>query len=115
MSPNYIGVKGMRKTIATICLALFAMAIPAKAEGVWSSDDLSMKEEAKEIKIVAKNQNVRIVNAAKQQVKVYSLTGMCVAAFTVDAEDKTYTLNCSKGIYILKVGNVTRKISVSQN
>ena len=43
---------------------------------------------------------------------VYSVTGECVATYRIDGEDKTIALSQPKGVYIIKVGKVARKISL---
>lgn len=43
---------------------------------------------------------------------VYSITGECVARYRIDSDEKTIALGLPKGIYIIKVGNVARKISL---
>ena len=42
----------------------------------------------------------------------YKVTGMKVMNIRVDGSDKSYHLNLPQGCYIVKVGNVVRKIAL---
>lgn len=56
---------------------------------------------------------LRITNANGQTLSIYDVSGAPVKRIKVDGVDKTYELNLRKGCYIVKVGNVVRKVSVS--
>ena len=43
---------------------------------------------------------------------LYFYLGVRVLSIRVDGNDKSYNLNLPKGCYIVKVGNVVRKISI---
>ena len=43
---------------------------------------------------------------------IYNITGVKVASYKVDSAEKTITLNLEKGYYIVKVGDVARRILV---
>ena len=49
---------------------------------------------------------LHVVGAEDEQLSVYNVTGVRVMS------DKHYTLNFPKGCYIVKVGNVVRKVSI---
>ena len=55
---------------------------------------------------------LRVTGAAGLALYVYNVTGVRVMSLKVDGTDKTYNLNLPKGCYIVKVGDVVRKISV---
>lgn len=69
--------------------------------------------EAQEIKLSVRGKTVRVQNANGQSMTVYSLTGEKVVSIKLDATDKSVTLNVPNGIYIVKVGNVVRKVSIA--
>jgi hypothetical protein len=56
--------------------------------------------------------NVRVQNALGAVLEIYNILGMKVSSTRIDSPDKTVALNLSKGWYILKVENVTRKIAI---
>ncbi len=100
----------MKKTLLILSLTLSLMTIPA---GVWAAHDVEMVEpETKDIVISQQNDLLRIVGANGLDVKIYNLAGVCVSAFKVEGNDRSYNLNLRKGCYIVKVGAVARKIFV---
>ena len=52
-------------------------------------------------------------NACGKTLQVYNVTGALVATYRIDSDDKTITLNVGRGCYIVKVGDVTRKITIN--
>ncbi len=68
--------------------------------------------EVNEITITFDNAQVQISNASGKNLEIYNLTGVRVATFRIDSDDKTLNLNLPKGCYILKVGKVVRKVSI---
>ena len=55
---------------------------------------------------------LHVVGAEEELLAIYNVTGVRVMSVKVDGNDKHYTLNLPKGCYIVKVGNVVRKISI---
>lgn len=62
---------------------------------------------------VSQDAVLRVTGAAGQTLYVYNVTGVRVMSIKVDGSDKSYNLNLPKGCYIVKVGKVVRKISIS--
>lgn len=56
---------------------------------------------------------LRVTNATNQTILIYDISGTPIKKIKVDGADKVYELNLRKGCYIVKVGNVVRKVSVS--
>lgn len=56
---------------------------------------------------------LRVSNATNQTILVYDISGAPIKKIKVDGADRTYELTLKKGCYIVKVGNVVRKVSVS--
>ncbi len=60
------------------------------------------------------HQNVlRVSGASGQIMRIYKVTGVGVMTVKVDGDEKSYTLNLSKGCYIVRIGNVIRKIFIT--
>ena len=51
--------------------------------------------------------------AVSSILNVYSITGSRVMCQKIDGDDKSWNLNLLHGVYIVKVGNVVRKISIA--
>lgn len=56
---------------------------------------------------------LRVTNATNQTILIYDISGAPIKKIKVDGPDKIYELSLRKGCYIVKVGNVVRKVSVS--
>ncbi len=69
--------------------------------------------EYENISVSISNENVlHVTGAAGQTLHIYNVTGVRVMTIKVDGSDKSYNLNLARGCYIVKVGNVVRKISI---
>ena len=64
------------------------------------------------ISISVVGNTLHVVGAEDEQLAVYNVTGVRVMSVEVDGSDRHYTLNLPKGCYIVKVGNVVRKVSI---
>ena len=65
-----------------------------------------------EINIRTEGRRVHVSGAEDKTLEVYNIAGVKVASFPIDAPEKTITLTVPKGIYILRVEKVTRKVNV---
>lgn len=65
-----------------------------------------------DISIYVQGTTLHVSGAAGQNLYIYNITGVRVLSIRVDGSDKAYNLNLPKGCYIVKVGNVVRKISI---
>ncbi len=68
--------------------------------------------DSQDIVVYVSGSTLHVIGAAGQNLYVYNVTGVRVMSLKVDGSDKSYELNLSKGCYIVKVGNVVRKISI---
>lgn len=76
------------------------------------TDETSITENL-QITISVNGSNIRIGNASGKTLEIYNITGVKIASYKIDTSDKTISLNyLSKSCYILKIGNVVRKISI---
>ena len=64
------------------------------------------------ISISVVGNTLHVVGAEDEQLAVYNVTGVRGMSVKVDGSDRHYTLNLPKGCYIVKVGNVVRKVSI---
>lgn len=92
-------------------MAILLAGVPAMAENP-SNSDLYSQSATTEARFYISGQSVRVQNGSDQMLEIYNLTGVRVAYFRIDSEDKTVSLNLPKGVYIIKVGKVVRKISL---
>lgn len=66
-----------------------------------------------EIEITVQGRQVIISNAQGKFLEIYDITGKRVHYVQIDSHKMHLTLNLHKGCYIMRVGDVTRKIYLS--
>jgi len=100
----------MRKLLHISALLAFLLAVPVSASagymaGVTEYQDIEPS--------ITYTQGVLYVNGAEgKTLEIVSLTGRKVMEEQIDSPAQKFELNLPKGCYIVKVGNVVRKISV---
>ena len=65
-----------------------------------------------EVNITLRGNQLRVTNANGLTVEVYNITGVKVFVHRVDGDDRTFTLTAERGIYIVKVGKVVRRVTL---
>ena len=65
-----------------------------------------------EVRLTLNGTNLRIQNGSGMSVEIYNITGVKVADYRIDSNDKTIRLELNRGCYIIKVGKTVRKISI---
>lgn len=103
----------MVKQLLKIMLCSLALIVPVGSyanESMVESETTLNKVET--VQIAVKGRSVRVQQAQGLTLEVYSVTGAKVASVKIDTSDQTVNLKLSKGCYIVKVGNVARKISL---
>lgn len=81
---------------------------PIHSEGDALTESFINNEE--EVIITLQGRDLNIKHAAGKTLEVFSVTGSRIATYRIDTSDKTVKLN--RGCYIVKVGNIARKITV---
>ncbi len=108
----------MKKIIYIVCLFAFlaapATAFAATAVEITEADYDALKGNAT-VRVVSDGEGqakIRVTNANGLTLLVYDVSGAPVKKVKIDGQDRIYELNLRKGCYIVKVGNVVRKISI---
>lgn len=78
-------------------------AAPTPEVEFYASEDISIKTAGR---------RVHISGAEGETLEVYNIAGVKIATFSIDAPEKTITLTVPRGVYILHVGNVARRINI---
>lgn len=103
----------MVKQLLKIILCSAALIVPVGSyanNGMVESEGIS--EVVETVKVTVKGRSVRVQNAQGSMLEVYSVTGAKLKSVCIETADQTVNLKLSKGCYIVKVGNVARKISI---
>ena len=104
----------MKKAILYIFLLSLPLTMeaagnsPIHSEGDALTESFINNEE--EVIITLQGRDLNIKHAAGKTLEVFSVTGSRIATYRIDTSDKTVKLN--RGCYIVKVGNIARKITV---
>ena len=62
--------------------------------------------------ITVRGNQIRVQHAEGLTLMVYNITGVKVSTHRVESDDYSFTLNVDRGIYIVKVGKVARRITI---
>ncbi|MGN0068322.1 MAG: T9SS type A sorting domain-containing protein [Prevotella sp.] len=101
----------MVKQILTLAFtAALCFGTPVSANAAHAIEIIDNDFQGIEISVT--DSRVHISGANGQVLYIYNVAGVCVMQVKVDGHEKTYDLSLPKGCYILKVGKVTRKISI---
>ena len=96
-------------TILFVSVLTFGYAVHSSAsafiELVELSDDATS--------VTVKGSVLHVCGASGKMLYVYNVAGVRVKSIRVEGDDKQYSLNLPKGCYIVKVGDVVRKVSIS--
>lgn len=93
--------------LLVVALSGFATSASASPAGIEI-----VEAELQDITVYVSGSTLHVVGAAGLNLSIYNITGVRVMSLKVDGSDKSYELSLAKGCYIVKVGNVVRKISI---
>lgn len=111
----------MKTYLRHIILLLLACSLPFMAQAAEIASETqdspfiesSAISEFGGITLTINKKVVHIQNAEGLTLEVYNITGVRISTYSIDSADKQISLNVTKGCYILKVGKITRKITIS--
>ena len=99
-----------RKLLIIPFVVALLFSIPAYSHTTAAIEIIDIDKQ--EITISVKASTIHVTGADGETMHVYNVAGVRVASIKVEGMDRHYDLNLPKGCYIVKVGRVTRKISI---
>lgn len=99
-----------RKLLIIPFVVALLFSIPAYSHTTAAIEIIDIDNQ--EITISVKASTIHVTGADGEIMHVYNVAGVRVASIKVEGMDRHYDLNLPKGCYIVKVGRVTRKISI---
>lgn len=96
-------------TILFVSMLTFGYAVHMSASA--SIELIELSDET--ISVTIKGSVLQVSGASGRMLYVYNVAGVRVKSIRIDGDSKQYTLNLPKGCYIVKVGDLVRKISIS--
>lgn len=103
----------MKKLLLSIAFGVAMVPYMASAETVSSPEMMEVSYAISSVNIYFSGTTLRVTGASGYTLSVYSITGSKVICQKIDSDDKSWNLNLLHGVYIVKVGNVVRKIAVA--
>ena len=100
----------MRKTLLIISI-LAMMAAPVLAAQLFMDPEASAQVDNK-ISIEVKGNTLIVCGAQGMELEVISLTGRLLATYRIESPVQRIDLNLSRGCYVLKIGDIARKVSI---
>lgn len=95
-----------------IILLGLATLFPLSVHAAWDKEDSGVEAELEAVQLIISGSQVRVCNAAGQQLEIYDLAGMRVSTIKIDSDDKTFQLHLQRGYYFVKIGKIVRKVSI---
>ncbi|MFA6873308.1 MAG: T9SS type A sorting domain-containing protein [Bacteroidaceae bacterium] len=101
-----------------MCISICVCSVKASAREAasplffteWMNDS---QADSNSLTLTITGNTIHLQNATPGTVlEVYSVLGIKVLSVKIDASEKTFVLNLSKGCYILKIENLVRKIAL---
>lgn len=104
----------MTRHILTLITLIAAISFtPAMQTSARASIELG-EVEAQQPKIVQKGNSIIVYGAAGRTVQVFNLIGVEIISIRPEAQQHRIDLSQQKkGIYVVKVGNVSKKVNIS--
>lgn len=105
-----IALTKMKKTLKIMALCALVMGSPVTMMAEELLDGPEVETTA--IAMTVNGKYVRISNAEGEVLEIFNIAGMRIETVRIDSAEKSVQLKLSRGCYILKVGNLVRKISI---
>lgn len=113
----------MKKYLLRTIICVMSVAAPAMAWATEECDPIQSEpllaelysEQVNSFEVTVHGASVQVhaVNCQGQTLKVYDLVGKLKHEVHIDSNDKNIRLNLGKGVYLVNVGGVTRRIMVA--
>jgi hypothetical protein len=99
-----------KQTFLLLLISLFLVAMPPLASAATIAGVSEMN--ASNVELSFDGSDLYVSNANGLTLCIYNVTGVKVMSVKIEGPAKRFSLNLPKGCYIVKVGDVARKISV---
>lgn len=96
------------KKLWIITFSLFLLGTPAIATEWYDEPESEMTATT----MAVQGNRVHVSNGEGETLEIFNLTGVKVATVRIDSNDKTVTVNLTRGCYIMKVGKIVRKVTI---
>lgn len=101
----------MLKRLLYIAVFSLALTMPSVAYANGSDEPVTEMIE-QEIDVAVAGRTVTVTGAEGMTLSVYDLAGNVVKTIAIDSDHKQFVLDLKHGLYLIRIGNVTRKYQV---
>lgn len=104
-------MKKFYQIVLVTCLMLFAFGLTANSQ--QAQNKTMVEEFVSDVRITIAANKLIVENVPKDGMfEVFSIVGVKVYGEKIKAGTNEYTLNLPKGYYIVKIGDIVKKIAV---
>ncbi len=100
-----------RKILSMVLMTVLFLSVPGAVSASGNAEEMT-DVDWQEITVRYQAGVLRITGANNMTATIYNITGIPVKSFKVEGHDKRFNVTLSNGLYLVKVGNTTRKILV---
>ena len=94
-------------------MMVLCFAGETQAQEIVRDKNTRQEQPQQEVLIVASGNVITVKNAPLHtMMTVYNIVGQKVATFKITSQETSFTLNVSKGYYIVKIGTIVRKVVI---
>ncbi|MDD5780986.1 MAG: T9SS type A sorting domain-containing protein [Bacteroidales bacterium] len=102
----------MTKLLPIIIFSALLTCPTMAAANEIPTEDATLNVNSESVRVNLNGRTLHVQNGAGLTLEIYSVTGAKVASYKIDTNDKSIRLELPRGCYIVKVGDVARKVSI---
>lgn len=102
----------MTKLLPIIIFSALLACPTMAAANEMPTEDATLNVSSENVRVNLNGRTLHVQNGAGLTLEIYSVTGAKVASYKIDTNDKSIRLELPRGCYIVKVGDVARKVSI---
>ena len=102
----------MTKFLPIIIFSALLTCPTMAAANEISTEDATLNVSSESVRVNLNGRTLHVQNGAGLTLEIYSVTGAKVASYKIDTNDMSIRLELPRGCYIVKVGDVARKVSI---
>lgn len=99
-------------SMAFLALPMYAHATSEPSENMIETSSVNDDAANFSLSITKNAVQVHAVNCQGQVLRVYDMVGKLKYEAVIDSNDKTIRLSLSKGVYLINLNQVTRRVSI---
>lgn len=95
-----------------LAISLLSLTLGLATPKATAANMIEIIEQEQLVSVYASGTTLHVIGANGQTMELYNVAGMKIKSIQIDGAERHFTMNLSRGCYIVKIGNVVRKISI---